>query len=90
MPNDGRSNGNYIFDGNPDPPLQFQAGDVLGIFQPRNQRSLVRLYFERETSPINYVMTADDVPPLMNSFTTTDGGVGVDRDLPEITVELSK
>ena len=90
VPDDGRPDGDYTFSGNASPPLQFQVGDVLGIFQPRDRQSLVRLYFESGTGRISYSRRADDVSSLMDSFTITGRGVDDDEDLPEITVELSK
>ena len=35
-----------------DPPLEFQEGDVLGIFQPNN--SNFRVYYQEDTGPLNY------------------------------------
>ena len=90
--NNGRDNGNYFFTGTADPPVQFQVGDVLGIFQPPEDRSLVRLFFEIGTGPTNYYVGTGDneVSPPLGSLTITDSNVMTDTDLPAIvSVQIS-
>ena len=89
----GRRNGIYLFPGIADPPVQFQAGDVLGIFQPPEDRSLVRLLFERHTGPTNYYVRTGNKkvspPRLSTSLRITPNNVMEDRDLPAIVVQIS-
>ena len=85
---DERPNGNYIFSGTPDPPLQFEAGDILGIFQPRASRSRVRLYYEASTGPVNYYINTDNAnEPQLTVFATTDADEMENR-LPLLSVEI--
>ena len=87
----GRDNRNYFFTRTANPPVQFQVGDVLGIFQPPEDRSLVRLFFERDTGPTNYYVGTGDneVSPPPDSLTVTDSNVMTDTDLPAIVVQIS-
>ena len=87
---DGRRNGFYTFNGTTDPPVQFQAGDVLGIFQPPENKSIIGLYFEIRTGPTNYcVGTGDNISPPLDNLAITDGNVMTDTDLPVIVVQIS-
>ena len=38
------------------PPMQFESGDVLGVYQPSEKSSLVRLYYNRndDSAPVAY------------------------------------
>lgn len=54
------TNSNMIFETRLEDPLTFQAGDILGIFQPIPSRSTLNIYVNRSTGgPINYFMDAD-------------------------------
>lgn len=69
----------------PIPPLPFQVGDVLGIYQPYSSVSALKLYLE-ETGPENHYKGA-----LLSSLTVfdTDGlGVGTESRLPLVAVEI--
>ena len=74
--------------------MEFQEGDILGIFQPRLQRSILSLYFDVGTGPINYfdtaVNTSDGNDAPTSVFTTTAAGILSDNDLPLIATEFSK
>ena len=39
------------------PPLQFESGDVLGVYQPSEESSLVRLYYNHndDSAPVAYI-----------------------------------
>ena len=88
VPDDGRASGqNYIFNGTTDPPVEFQAGDVFGFFQPRGGRSRVHLSYERDTGPISYYVSTNS---LLDSLTITDSNVENDTDLPAIILQISK
>ena len=52
------------------PPMQFQNGDVLGIFQPSKGGSLVRLYYNSNdnTAPVAYRLQYN--PQTVNIATT--------------------
>ena len=38
----------------PNPPLEFQEGDILGVFQPDSGNNLLRLYYQKNTGPLNF------------------------------------
>jgi len=69
-------------------PLNFQAGDVLGIFQPDMGNNRLRMYFQSGVGPRNYYETLDNndiVEPPTDMFTL---GTVFQNDLPLITVEI--
>ena len=53
------------------PPMQFQSGDVLGVFQPSKGGSLVRLYYNSndDSAPVAYRLGYN--PQTVNTATTT-------------------
>ena len=89
---DERPRDDYVFSGTPDPPLEFEAGDILGIFQPRDSRSRVRVYYDTSAGPTNYYIdTGNDNQPSLESFTTTiDSADGTEDSLPLVTIEIGK
>ena len=85
----GRSNLTY-YEYSPPTPLSFQAGDVLGIFQPDGGRNRLRLYFQSGAGPQNYYETLDSndiVEPPSDVFTL---GTIFQNDLPLISVDISE
>jgi len=66
----------------PNSPLQFQANDLLGLFQPHSTDTQV--YYQVGGGPRNYASNEDS--PL---FSFTRSGWGVDRDVPLVAVEVS-
>ena len=80
----------YVFTGTADPVLEFQAGDILGLFQPRNSRSRVRLYYDTSAGPTNhYIDTDNDNEPSLTSFVIANAGGSADH-LPLVTVGIGK
>ena len=85
-----RPGGDYVFSGTPDPPLEFEAGDILGIFQPRESRSRVGVYYDTSAGPTNYYIdTVGAEQPSLASFTTTSAD-GTENSLPLVTIEIGK
>jgi len=71
-------------------PLNFQAGDGLGIFQPDMGKNRLRMYFLSGVGPQNYYETLDNndiVEPPTDMLTL---GTVFQNDLPLITVEICK
>jgi len=71
-------------------PLNFQAGDVLGIFQPDRRRNRLRVYFQSGVGPRNYYETLasnDIVEPPSDMFTL---GAMFQNDFPLVAVEICK
>ena len=84
------SGDDFVFTGTADPVLEFQAGDILGLFQPRNTRSRVRVYYDTSTGPTNhYIDTGNDNEPSLTSFTITGADGSADH-LPLVTVGIGK
>ena len=54
-------------------PISFQSGDVLGFYQPRQQNSIVRVYYDSSASTTYRVMGTNPTSPITipNSFTST-------------------
>ena len=79
-----------IYEFTPSQPVEFRNGDILGIFQPSDSRSRLRLYYENN-GPTNYYEETGNnvVEPPLDTFTITEG-TSTQNDLPLITVEISK
>ena len=52
----------------PNPPLEFQEGDILGVYQPNNDDNVLQLYYQEYTGPFNYLMTYNTNPPPPSSL----------------------
>ena len=79
-----------VYEYSPEHPLEFQAGDILGVFQPRGPLSHLRVYYEENNGPTSFDVVVDDTEPLLDIFTLTQSGVRTSSDLPLITVEIGK
>ena len=74
-------------------PLQFQRGDILGIFQPNGPQSrLSILYRTGRGTPLNYVFRPPGsvTEPPLETFTTSSSGIILQPVLPLVTVEICK
>ena len=69
----------------PNSPLEFQANDILGLYQPRIGDTQVEVYYQMGGAPRNFARYNRDSPVTSNF--TTRGGVG--NDLPLVTVEVN-
>ena len=69
----------------PNPPLEFQANDILGLYHPFYNETPVRVWYEVGTGPWNYVRV-NQSSPLTSGFTT---GEGFDNNLPLVAVEVN-
>ena len=89
-----RPRDDYIFSGTPDPAVGFQKGDILGIYQPRESRARVRVYYDTSTGPSNYYNDIGDVdePPMIPD--QEDFGIvtaeGVENSLPLLAIQIGK
>ena len=54
-------------------PIPFQSGDVVGLFQPRQQNSIVRVYYDSSASTTYQVMGTNPTSmiPIPNSLSST-------------------
>ena len=67
-----------------DPPLMFQEGDILGVYQPREEESTLVVYYQENSGPLNYIQTVDfPLDNFMYSGTAASG-----YDYPLVSVEI--
>ena len=75
------------------PPIPFLAGDILGIFQPRNALSRVRVRSERDVGPTNYYIRTGN-SATESPFNTIDlqnmSSLSSQIHFPLVAVEISK
>jgi len=72
-----------VYEYMPNPPLQFQADDLLGLFQPRRTDTQEVVYFQEGGGPRNYAYSNRDSP-----LTTYWTFGGVNNDVPLVAVEV--
>lgn len=78
-----------VYTHTPNPPLEFQEGDVLGVYQ-QGGNGRVRVYYQETTGPANYRSKQNTDPPLGLS-TLADGNLSAaGYDYPLVTVEIGK
>ena len=70
----------------PNPPLQFQTNDFLGLYQPRLNNTEVEVYYQSGGGSRNFARYNRN-SPVTGGFTT---GGGVDNSLPLVTVEVNE
>ena len=63
-------------------PLEFQEGDILGIYQPRRQDSALVVYYQELDGPVNY-------QEGNRALSTVTLGSPDQYDYPLVTVEIS-
>ena len=63
-------------------PLEFQEGDILGVYQPRRQDSALVVYFQLRDGPANYEEGC-------NPLSTVTLGIIDEYDYPLVTVEIN-
>ena len=68
----------------PNPPLEFQTNDFLGLYQPHRNNTQVVVYYQTGGGPQNFVRFYQD-SPLPTQSTT---GRGFYNDLPLVAVEV--
>ena len=79
-----------VYEYTPNPPLEFQEGDILGVYQ-RGGDNRMRVYYQETTGPPNYrrVGNLNTDPPV--SSTLTGATLVTDKyDYPLVTVEICK
>ena len=69
----------------PNPPLQFQTNDLLGLFQPPSADTQVVVYHQERGGPQNYYFISNSA---LRRFDTGFRGVRDDSDMPLVTVEI--
>ena len=67
--------------------MEFQEGDILGYFQPKEDESQIVLYAQRESGPTNLRVKGNvDTAPITVTKLQEEGG----NDYPLISLEISK
>ena len=69
----------------PNPPLEFQANDILGLYYPHRNNTQVIVYYQMGGGPRNFVRFYQD-SPLPTQSTSEGGGY---NDLPLVAVEVN-
>ena len=68
----------------PDAPLEFQEGDILGVYQPERGGSQLVVYYQDNSGPDNYREFNASAPSVF-----TLGSTITQNDYPLVTVEIS-
>ena len=66
----------------PNPPLEFQEGDILGVYQPTDKSSGMELYYQTFDGPANYKLNN-------NANTANIHALPGRYDYPLVTVEIA-
>ena len=67
----------------PNPPLEFQEGNILGVYQPQVSKSALVVYYQERDGPVNYEEGNDPLSTV--TLDTPDN----QYDYPLVTVEIS-
>ena len=83
-----------VYQYTPDPPLEFESGDVFGLYQPDSLTSQLEVFFE-DTSPGGDTFRVEGLSSPLTSISDMDDALdikndGGNNDFPLITVETSK
>ena len=81
------SNSSVVVEYIPNPPLEFQEGDILGVYQPDTDQSKLVLYYQRSTGPTSYGHVGD-APPT--SMSLSNDLKFTKHDYPLVNVEVMK
>ena len=55
-----------VYEVSPTDPLEFQSGDILGLYQPQDGMTRLIVYFDIDSGPINYYIRNQNSP--LDSF----------------------
>ena len=79
-------NGTNLYEFIPQTPLQFQEGDIFGVYSDRTDGERLVLYEQRESGPTNLRInnSLDSPPSTISEILRT-----VNNDFPLVTVEIS-
>ena len=77
--------GTNLYEFIPQTPLQFQEGDIFGVYSDLTNGTRLVLYEQRESGPTNLrISNSLDSPP-----STISSLITVNNDFPLVTVEIS-
>lgn len=72
----------------PVPPIAFETGDILGLYQPYSVSSILKIYLASDSGPRNYYIPA--LTQAKTEFDTDGITVYTEDRLPLVAVEISK
>ena len=80
-----------VYEHIPDPPLEFQEGDILGVYQRRGNNDRMSVFYQITTGPANY-RNPDifNINPPAPSTLNDPTLVAAQYDYPLVTVEICK
>ena len=79
-----------VYNYTPNPPLAFQEGDILGVYQ-RNGSDRVQVYYQETTGPANYHYSSDtNVDPPLGIANFTDPVFAGDYAYPLVAVKIGE
>ena len=71
-----------------DPPLEFQAGDIFGVYKPKESESLLNIFLQENSGPLAYGKKDGVDMPLTEIM--VDSTMLLDQnDYPMVSVEIS-
>ena len=70
----------------PNPPLEFQANDILGLYQPHISDTEVVVYYQERGGPQNFRRLNHNSP--LTNISASGGNTG-DKDLPLVAVDIN-
>ena len=75
----------------PNPPLEVQEGDILGVFQPTENESPLAIYYQDSSGPFNYGNPSSGMNVVDDPYTsfTIDSALNV-NDYSLVSVILGK
>ena len=84
------SDNDHVYEYIPNPPLEFQEGDILGVYQ-RGGVNRMRVYYQETTGPLNYRRPGNlnMDPPAPNILTGATLATN-QNDYPLVTVEIGE
>ena len=76
----------------PDPPIPFQPGDVLGVFQPSRNNSRLQVDYDNRGSSVYYYIETDEdqVVSLHTTFDISHEDVETQTALPLVSLEIGE
>ena len=84
------SDNDHVYEYIPNPPLEFQEGDILGVYQ-RGGVNRMRVYYQETTGPLNYRRPGNlNMNPPAPNILTGATLVSNQNDYPLVTVEIGE
>ena len=81
----GVARNSNVIEYTPVSPVEFQVGDILGVFQPRADHSKTLVYYQHGTGPENYGYTGDVPLSSINPISPK-----IAYDYPLLSVEVTQ